>query len=134
MTRLVFFGIVDFLASLGNVCAAFKLIHYVELKSPDNISRIFNAARFFETLEGNGLVVIGAIKGADDDESGVGVALEFFEFANSIVNAEFNIVFVMRNNLKIVDANDRSFTAFCAERTKEVEQVVSRFVLKFENL
>ncbi len=39
-------------------------------------------------------------KGTDDDEGSVGVALKFFEFTNGIVNAEFYVVLVMRNDLK----------------------------------
>ena len=80
------------------------------------------------------MVVVGTVEGTDDDESGVGVALKFFEFANSVVNAEFDVVFVVRNNLKIVKADDGRFFRLNAERTNAVEQVVNGFVLKFDDL
>lgn len=111
MSRLAFFGVVDFLTGLGNICAAFNLVHDEELQSPNDISGVFDTARLFETLEGNRLVVVGTVEGTDDDEGSVGVALKFFEFTNGIVNAEFDVVLVMRNDLKIVKANDRSFFA-----------------------
>ena len=110
-----------FFASLRNVCAAFNFVHNEKLQSPNNVSGVFNAAGLFETLEGNGLIVVGAIEGTDDDKSGIGVALEFFEFANSVVNAEFDVVLVMRNDLKVIKADDGSFFRLNAERTKEVE-------------
>ena len=109
LTRLAFFSVINSLASLRNIRATFDLIQDVELKSPNNISGVFNTARLFETLERNGLIVVGAVERTDDDEGGVGVALKSFEFADGVVDAEFDIVFVMRNNLKIVEADDRSF-------------------------
>ena len=127
MTRLNFFSVINSLASLRNIRAAFNLIQDVELQSPNDIGRIFNAARLFETLERNGLIVVGAIEGTDDDEGGVGVALEIFEFANSVIDAEFDIVLVMRNNLKIVKADDRSFFRLKAKGANTVEQVVDGF-------
>ena len=134
MTRLAFFSVVDFLTGLGNICPAFNFVHDEKLQSPNNVSGIFNTARLFETLEGNGLIVVGTVEGTDDDESGIGVALEFFKFANSVVNAEFDVVLVMRNDLKVVKADDRSFFRLNTERTNTVEQVVNGFVLKFDDL
>ena len=134
LTRLNFFSVVDFFAGLRNICAALDLIHDVELQSPNDIGRIFNAAGFFKTLERNGLIIVGAIERADDNEGGIGVALKFFEFADGIVYSEFDIIFMMRNDLKIIEADNRSFAFAVAERTKKVKQVVNRFVLKFNDL
>lgn len=89
VARLTFFSVVDFLTGLRNIRTAFNFVHDEKLQSPDNISGIFNAAGLFETLEGNGLIVIGTVERTDDDEGGVGVALKFFEFANGVVNAKF---------------------------------------------
>lgn len=121
LARLAFFCVVDFLASLRNICATFNFVHDIKLQSPNDIGRIFDTARLFETLEGNGLVVVSTIEGTDDNESGVGIALKFFEFANGVVDAEFDVIFVVRNNLKVINANDRSFGVGGAERTKESE-------------
>ena len=121
LARLILFSVVNFFASVGNIHAAFNFIHDVELKSPNNVRRIFDSAGLFETLEGNGLIIVGTIERADDDEGGVGIALKFFEFADSIVNAEFNVVNAVGNNLEIVDANDRGFIFAVAERTEEIE-------------
>ena len=40
------------------------------------------------------MIVVISIESTDDNEGGVGVALKFFEFADSIINAEFYIVFM----------------------------------------
>ena len=121
LTRLAFFSVINSLASLRNIRAAFDLIHDVELKSPDDIGRIFDTTRLFETLKRNGLIVVGAVERTDDDEGGISVALKSFEFADGVVDAEFDIVFVMRNNLKIVEADDRSFFRLKAKRANTVE-------------
>ena len=51
LTRLNFFSVVNFFASVGNIRTDFYGVKYIELKSPDNISRIFDAARFFERFK-----------------------------------------------------------------------------------
>ena len=51
--------------------------------------------------------VISAIETADDNKSGVGIALELFKFANRVIDAEFGRFFTGRNDLKIVKADDR---------------------------
>ena len=76
LARLLFLGLFNTLARLGNVVVAFESAHNVELQCPDDIGGVFNVARFLEALEGNGLRVIGAVETADDEECGVGVALE----------------------------------------------------------
>ena len=53
--------------------------------------------------------IVSAIETADDDEGGIGVALKFFEFADGIVYSEFDIIFMMRNDLKIIETNLNSF-------------------------
>ena len=121
LARLLLFSKVNFFASLRNICAAFNLIHNVKLQSPNNVGGVFNTAGFFKTLERNGLIIVGAIERADDNEGGISVTLKFFEFANRIVDAEFNLILVMRNNLKIVKANNGGFLRIGAERANEVK-------------
>ena len=92
LPRLLFFGVVDLLASIGEVAEA-QMIENIELKSPDNVGGVFDVAAFFETLEGYGLSIILAIETADDEKGRVGVALKFLELTNGIINAEFGSVF-----------------------------------------
>lgn len=88
------------------------------MKSPNDIGSIFNVAGFLEALEGNGVSVIGAIERADDDESGIGVALEFFELANRVIDAELGGIAGRRNDLEVIEADDGSFGFVGAEGTK----------------
>ena len=60
------------------------------MQSPNDVGGVFNIARFLKALEGNRVDIISAIKTADDDESGIGVALKFFKLAYRIINAEFS--------------------------------------------
>ena len=92
LTRLLFFGFVDFLPSVRDVERVDR-IDDEELKSPNDIGSVFDIAGFFEALEGNGFCVIVAVETADDDKSGIGVALEFFELTNGIVDAKFSRIF-----------------------------------------
>ena len=92
MARLLLFGFVDFLPSVRDVERVDR-IDDEELKSPDDIGSVFDIAGFFEALEGNGLCVIITVERADDDKSGISVALEFFELANGIVDAKFSRIF-----------------------------------------
>ena len=115
LARLLFFGFVDFLPSVRDVERVDR-INNEELQSPDDIGGIFDVAGFFEALEGDGLCVIVAIETADDDKSSVGVALEFFELANGIVDAKFSRIFRGRDDLKIIETNDGSFSFVVAER------------------
>ena len=59
------------------------------MKSPDNVGRVFNVARLLETLKRNLLVIIDAVKRADDNEGGVGLALKSFELMNNVVDTCF---------------------------------------------
>ena len=86
------------------------------MKSPDDISSVFDIAGFFKALEGNGLCVIITVERTDDDKSRISVALEFFQLANRIVDAEFSRFFAGRNDLKIIETNDGSFGFVVAER------------------
>ena len=90
LARLLIFGLFNTFAELREVIVAFEMVHKVELESPDDIGGIFNVARFLEALEGNGLRVIGAVETAYDEECGVGVALEFLELADGIINTELS--------------------------------------------
>ena len=77
--------------------------------------------------------VVVTVEGRDDDKSGIGVALKFFELANGIINAELGGVFRGRNDLKVVETNYRSIGFVGAERFKQSDKVVDRLVLKFQN-
>ena len=92
LARLLLFGFVDFLPGVRDVKRVDR-INNEELQSPDNIGCVFYVTGFFEALEGNGLCVIVAVETADDDKSGIGVALEFFELTNGIVYAKFSRIF-----------------------------------------
>ena len=115
LTRLLFFGFVDFLPSVRDVERVDR-IDDEELKSPDDIGSVFDIARFFEALEGNRFCVIITVERTDDDKSSISVALEFFELANRIVDAEFCRIFRGRNDLKIIETNDGSFGFVVTER------------------
>ena len=115
LARLLLFGFVDFLPSVRDVERVDR-IDDEELKSPDDIGSVFDIARFFEALEGNGFCVIVAVETAYDDKSGVGIALEFFKLANGIVDAEFSRIFGGRDDLKIIETNDGGFGFVVAER------------------
>ena len=88
LTRLLLFGVVDTLAQVRKVVVALELVHQIELQSPNDIGSVLNVAGFFETLERNGMSIVGAIETAYNDESGIGVALKFLELANRIINAQ----------------------------------------------
>ena len=77
LSGLLLFGFVNFLPSVRDV-KRIDRIDDEELKSPNNIGSVFDIAGFFEALEGNGLCIVIAVETADDDKSGVGVALKFF--------------------------------------------------------
>ena len=132
LSRLLFFSFVDLFPCISDI-EGVERVENEKLKSPDDISSIFNVAGFLEALEGNGLRVVGAIERADNKESRIGVALKFFELADGIINTEFSGLATRRNNLKIIKAYDRSFSFVKAKRTNKSKKVVSRFVLKFKN-
>ena len=88
LARLLLFGVVDFFPSVGDV-ERVDGVDDEELKSPDDIGGIFDVARFFETLEGNGFGVVVAIERRNDEEGRIGITLKFFEFANGIIDAKF---------------------------------------------
>ena len=115
LSRLLLFGFVDFLPSVRDV-EGVDGIDDEKLKSPNDIGSVFNITGFLEALEGNGLCVIVAIERADDDKSGVGVALKFFKLANRVVDAKFCRIFGGRDNLKVIETNDGSFSFVVAER------------------
>ena len=101
LARLLLFGFVDFLSSVRDV-ERVGIIDDEELKSPNDIGSVFDIARFFKALEGNGLCVIIAVERTDDDKSRISVALKFFELANGIVDAEFSGIFRGGDDLKII--------------------------------
>ena len=115
LARLLFFRLIDFLAQFGQVIEVLQLVHKVELESPNDVSGVLDIAALLETLEGNGLRVIHPVETTDNDESGVGVALEFFQLANGVVNAQLRCFARRRNNLQVVKANNRR-TAFLEHR------------------
>ena len=129
---LLLFGFVDFLPSVRYIERVDR-IDDEKLKSPDDISSVFDIAALFEALEGNRFGVIITVERADDDKSGIGVALEFFKLANRIVDAEFSRIFRGRDDLKIIETNDGSFGFVVAKGFEKRKQLVDRFVLKFEN-
>ena len=90
LARLLSLGVFDTFARLGNVIVAFEVVHNVKLESPNNVGGVFNVARLFEALEGNGMRVIRAVETAYDEEGGVGVALKFLKLADSIVDTELS--------------------------------------------
>ena len=92
LSGLLLFSVVDLLAKVGEI-ARTQMVENIELESPDNIGGVFDVARLFETLEGDGLHVVLTVERADDEKSSVGVALKFFELANGIINAELSGVF-----------------------------------------
>ena len=77
--------------------------------------------------------VVLAIERADDEESSVGFALEFFEFANRIINTELGRFFRVGDDLKVVEANDGSFFSVGTKRLEQGKQFVDRFILKFKD-
>ena len=88
LSWLLFFSRLDFLPSVRNI-AGIDCVEDIELQSPHHICGVLDIARLLERLEGNGLRVVRPIKTADDDKSGIGVALEFFELAHRVIDAEF---------------------------------------------
>ena len=118
LTGLLFFSFIDFLAIFRSV-ERVERVEYIELQSPNDIGGIFDIAGFFEALERNGMGVIGAVEGADDDKGSIGVALKLLELANGIVNAEFGGIAGRRNDLKVIEADDGSFGFVRAERSKQ---------------
>ena len=132
LPRLLFFGVVNLFAKVGEVSRT-EMIEDVKLKSPDDIGGVLDVARFLEALEGDGLHVVLPIERADDEKGSVSVALKFFELANRIINAELGGVFGVGNDLEVVETNDGSVGFVGTERLEQREQVVNRFVLKFQN-
>ena len=118
LSRLLFFSLFNAFTKLGNVTVSFQFVKKVKLQSPDDIGGVFDIARFLETLERNGVDVVSAIETADNDESGISVALEFLQLANGVVNTELGGFTTGRNDLKIIETNDRSFGFVKAERFK----------------
>ena len=108
LSRLLFFSLFDFLSGFRNVKRVDR-IESEELKSPNDISSVFDVAGFLEALEGNRLSVILAIERADNNESGIGIALKLFKLANGIINTELDRIFRGRNDLKIIETNNGSF-------------------------
>ena len=106
----------------------------IKLKSPDDIGSVFDIARLLEAFEGDALSVTGAIKTADDDESGIGISLELFKLANGVINAKFGRFLAGRNNLEIVKADDRCLLSVEAKRLEANEKLINRFVLHFQDL
>ena len=90
MSRLLFLSRLDSLTKVSQVIEPFKVIHKVKLEPPNNIGGVLDIATLLETLKGNGLSVVEPIETADNDKGGVGVALELFELANGIINAELS--------------------------------------------
>ena len=114
LTRLLFFSFIDFLAIFRSV-ERVERVEYIELQSPNDIGGIFDIAGFFEALERNGMGVIGAVEGANDDKGGIGVALKFLELANGIINAEFGRFAGRGDDLKVIETDDGSFSFVRAE-------------------
>ena len=131
LSGLLFFGFIDLLTGLGN--ADSQMIENIELKPPHNVSGVLNVARFFETFEGNRIRVILPVKAADDDKSRVGFALEFFELANGVINAELCGFFGTWNDLEVVEADDRRMSSVGTKRPENLKQVVDSLVFKFQN-
>ena len=50
LTRLLTFSVVDAFARVGDI-TGIDGVKDIKLQSPNNISGVFNVARFFETLE-----------------------------------------------------------------------------------
>ena len=132
VSGLLFFGFVDFLPSVRDV-ERIDRIDDEELESPDDIGSVLDVTGFFEALEGNGLCIVIAVETADDDKSGVGVALKFFKLANRVVDAKFRRIFGGRNDLKIVETDYGSFSFVVAEGFEKSKELIDRFVLEFEN-
>ena len=76
LSRLLFFGLVDFLSGFRNVKRVDR-IESEELQSPNDIGSVLNVARLLETLEGDGLRVVRPVERANDDKGSIGVTLEF---------------------------------------------------------
>ena len=130
---MLLFSVVDFLTRVSDIAWIDK-VENVELQSPNNISGVFNVTRFFETLEGNALSVISTIETTYDDKSRIGVALEFFELVNGVIDAELGRFLTRRNDLKIIKADDRSLLLVEAKRLEANKKFIDRFVLQFQNL
>jgi len=135
LSRLLLFGFVDFLSSVGDVERVERVerVDDKELKSPDDIGSVFDVAGFLEGFKGNSLGVVGTVERADDEESSVSVALKFFKLADRIINAEFGRIATGGDDLKIIKTNDGSFGFVKAKRTKKSKKLINGFVLKFKN-
>ena len=132
LARLLLFSFVDFLSSVVDV----KRVNRVdneELKSPNDIGSVFDVAGFLEGFKGNSLRVVGTVERADDEESSVSVALEFFKLADGIINTEFGRIATGGNDLKIIKTNNGSFGFVKAKRTKKSKKLINGFVLKLKN-
>ena len=132
LARLNFFCVVDLFSQVGEIGGT-EMIEDVELKSPDNVRGVFDVAAFFERRKRDGADVVVAIETADDDEGRIGVALKFFELADGIINAELGRFATGGDDLEVVETNDGSFGLVGTERLEQSEQVVDRFVLKFQD-
>ena len=75
--------------------------------------------------------IVSPIETANDDKSGVGIALEFFKLANGIIDAEFGRFLTGRNNLEIVKTDGRSVLLVEAKRLEPNKKLIDRFVLHF---
>ena len=78
--------------------------------------------------------VISAIETAYDNKSGVSIPLELFELANGVIDAKFCRFLARRNNLKIIEADDRSLLLVEAKRLETNKKLIDRFVLQFQDL
>ena len=117
LARLVFFRLVDFLAQFGQVIEVLEVVHKVELESPNDVGSVFDVAALLETLEGNGLRVIHPVEATDDDESSVSVPLEFFQLANGVVDTQLRRFARRRDDLQVVEADNRRTAFFGAQRS-----------------
>ena len=118
LSRLLLFCFVDAFAKFGKVVETVNGIHKVKLKSPNDISSIFNVAALLKGFKGNGMNIVGTVERTDDNESSVSVALKFFELANGIINTEFGRIATVGNDLQVIKANNRSFGFIHAKGTE----------------
>ena len=75
--------------------------------------------------------VVCTVERTDDNESGVGIALELFKLANGVIDAEFGRFLAGRNDLKIVKTDNRSFSFVETKRFEPNKKLVNGFVLHF---
>lgn len=120
MTRLFLFYRVDFFTRVGNV-AGVNGVQDEKLQNPDDIGGVFYIAGLLETLERSRLRVVCPIERADDDKSGIGIALEFLKLANGVVDTELGGFARSGDDLEVIEANDRGFGFIGTMRLKPTE-------------